>query len=192
MAAMKRILPVLALSALLLSACGTAPVATATAAPTPVPPTATPLPDTPVPATQIVSWIAYNDPAYGHSFEYPGSYQVTVVGDTYLEIGDKIVVEVWDMDPTAPLGDGPAVESSTDIQVSGYPARLLTGYIGSIGGYVPQQFRRIVVERNGIYFMVTLYALGLHASGGDVSQIVPLDPEDVPVFDGIVASMNIP
>ena len=95
-------------------------------------------------------------------------------------------------DPAAPRGDGAVIESTSDVQFSGYPAKLLTGYIGSVGGYMPQQFRKIVVERNGIFFVITLYALGLHVTDGDISQIAQLTTDDVSLFDNIVTSIQIP
>jgi len=67
-----------------------------------------------------------------------------------------------------------------------------TGYIGSVGGYIPQQFRKVVVERNGSYFVVTLYALGLHVTDGDLSKIAELAMVDISLFDNVTASMQIP
>lgn len=154
--------------------------------------TASPLPNTPISSPQMSSWNVYNNPKYGYSLSHPDFYTAVAVSDEYVEIGEKIVVAVWNMDPTAPLGDGPVIESTTDVQLSGYPAKLLTGYIGSVGGYIPQQIKRFVVERNNSYFVITLYALGLHTTEGDVSQIAQLNPEDVSLFDNMVTSMQIP
>jgi len=123
---------------------------------------------------------------------YPYTYNVTVVSDEYVEVGDKITVEVMSQNPTVPHGDGSVIESTSDIQFLGYPAKLLTGYIGSIGGYMPQQFIKIVVERKGNCFVVTLYALGLHINAGNISQIAQHTPDDVSLFDNIAASMQIP
>lgn len=149
-------------------------------------------PNTSVPLTEAVSQKVYDNAKYGYSLSYPGTFNVTVASDEYVEIGDKITVEVTSLDPTAARGDGAFIEGTSDIQFSGYPAKLLTGYIGSVGGYMPQQFKRIVVERNGNYFVVTLYALGLHVTDGDISQIAQLAPEDISIFDNITASMQIP
>ena len=132
----------------------------------------------------------YSNSKYGYSLDYPSYYSVSVISDEYVELGEKIVIEVWDRDPTAPYGDGPVIESITDVQLSsGYSAKLLTGYIGAVGGYIPQQFRRYIVKRNSFYFVVTLYALGLNVTEGNVSQIEELDHDDISPFDSIVSSM---
>ena len=146
----------------------------------------------PISSTQVSPWNIYNDQKYGYSIGYPDFYNVTIVNDEYVEIGDKIVVTVSNTDPSTLLGDGPAIDSVTDVQVGVYPAKLLTGYIGAVGGYIPQQIRRFVFERNGYYFVVTLYALGLHVTEGEFSQIAQLNPEDVSLFDNIVASLQFP
>lgn len=146
----------------------------------------------PISSTQVSPWNIYNDQKYGYSIGYPDFYNITIVNDEYVEIGDKIVVTVSNTDPSTLLGDGPAIDSVTDVQVGLYPAKLLTGYIGAVGGYIPQQIRRFVFERNGYYFVVTLYALGLHVTEGEFSQIAQLNPEDVSLFDNIVASLQFP
>ncbi len=159
---------------------------------TPSLPTTTPNPNTPAPLTQVSSQNVYNNSKYGYSLNYPNTYNVIVVSDEYVEIGGKITVEVMNLDPIAPRGDGSVIENISDVQLSGYPAKLLTGYVGSVGGYIPQQFKKIVVERNGNYFVVTLYALGLQVTDGDISQIAQLASDDVSLFDSMVASMRIP
>lgn len=155
-------------------------------------PAATPLPDSSIPLTQAPLQSTYSSSKYGYLLNYPNTYNIVVVSDEYVEIGEKITVEVMNVDPTAPRGDGAFIESTSEIQFSGHPAKLLTGYIGSVGGYIPQQFKRISVERNSNYFVITLYALGLHVTDGDISQIAQLAPEDVSLFDSIAASMQIP
>ncbi|MFN8410759.1 MAG: hypothetical protein U0Z26_00065 [Anaerolineales bacterium] len=176
---------ILTLLVIILSACNTSP---SSSTPQPTISIDSPATSTSVPASQTV----YNNQKYGYSLTYPDIYQITVVSDEYIEIGSKITVEVGTIDPTAPRGDGALIESTSAVQVSNYPATLLTGYIGSVGGNIPQQFNKIVVERNGEYFMVTLYALGLHVTDGDITQIAQLQPDDVSVFNNIVASMQIP
>ncbi|UCH59167.1 MAG: hypothetical protein JSV61_13235 [Anaerolineales bacterium] len=182
----------LILLALLLSACSSTATPISAQAQTPIAVTATFLPNTPTSIAQTSSQSTYTNSQYGYSLNYPSSYNVIAVSDEHVEIGDKIVINVWSVDPTSPWGDDPIIESTSDIQVSGYPAKLLTGYIGAVGGYVPQQYRKIIVERGGLYFIVTLYALGLHATEGDISQIAQLIPEDVSNFNAMVTTLQIP
>ncbi len=159
---------------------------------TPQPSITFPATNTSIPLPQTTLNNVYKNSKYGYSIGYPDTYNVTIVSDDYVEIGSKITVEVMTVDPTAPRGDGAVIENSSDMQFSGYPAKLLTGYIGSVGGYMPQQFKKIVVEQNGNYVVITLYALGLHVTDGDISQIAQLVPEDVSLFDTIAESMQIP
>ncbi|MBV6395152.1 MAG: hypothetical protein HFACDABA_00723 [Anaerolineales bacterium] len=135
-------------------------------------------------------WIAYESGRYGYGISFPQSLKVNVVSDEYVEVGDAIVIGVMTTDPAALRGDGPVFESSSNVQIGLYPARLLTGYIGAIGGHIPQQFRMYVFQRADYYLTVTLYALGLHIMDGDASQIAPLDPNDVARFDRIVESIR--
>ena len=159
---------------------------------TPQPLVASPATDASTSLPQTGMQNTYSNLKYGYSLKYPYTYNVTVVSDEYVEIGDKITVEVMSQNPTVPRGDGSVIESTSDIQFLGYPAKLVTGYIGSIGGYMPQQYNKIVVEQNGNYFVFTLYALGLHIDDGDISQITELTPDDVSLFDNIVASVQMP
>lgn len=168
-------------------ACGTQPRLTQATAPYP-----TSSSQTAIVSTQLSPWISYSNSKYGYSLSYPSIYTVKVISDEYVEIGEKMVMEVWDKDPTTALGDGPVVESATDVQLpAGYSAKLLTGYIGSIGGNIPQQFRRYVIKQNNHYFIATLYALGLHTTEGDISQIAQIDPNEIPLFDSVVTSIKI-
>lgn len=182
---MKKTVTILLL--IFLSACSNLPIFKARQ-----PPIIFPVANTPVSPLQTTVPGVYNNSKYGYSLTYPGEYSIVAVTDEFVEIGNKITVEVMSIDPTAPRGDGVVIESDADIQFSGYPAKSLTGYIGSVGGYMPQQFKQIIVERNGNYFVLTLYALGLHVTDGDVSQIAQLMPEDVALFDEIEESMQIP
>lgn len=174
----------------ILSACSKLPVPDLSQSPIVL--TVTPNSNTSVAPTQIISQSTYNSLKYGYSLNYPSTFNITIVSEEYVEIGDKITIEVTNIDPTAPRGDGAIIESTSDIQFSGYPAKLSTGYIGSVSGYIPQQFKKIIVERNDNYFVITLYALGLHVTNGDISQITQLTADDVSLFDNITASIRIP
>ncbi|MCX6060434.1 MAG: hypothetical protein NTW69_20100 [Chloroflexi bacterium] len=170
---------------LIFSACGIIPT------PTETPLTSTPVYNSPTPLPQISLGKTYTSPKYGYALDYPDIYSVTTVSDEYVEIGEKIVVTV---ELPTPSAGGPVLvtESTADLTVSDYSATLLTGHIDSIGGYIPQQFRRIVIKPIGPNIVITVYALGLYTTEGDISQIALLNPEDISLFDKIVTSFKFP
>jgi hypothetical protein len=178
------------LSTFISSACGTAATRTSQIQ-TSTPLTTTHSSNTPVLSTQLPLWHPFKNNKYGYSLDYPSIYNVIVVSDERVEVGDQIVVDVSNRDPATLHGDGPLIENIANVQISGYPAKLFTGYIGSVGGYTPQRIRRYIVKWNGTYFVITFYALGLHV-GGDVSQIAQFNPDDIILFDKLVASIKIP
>lgn len=140
------------------------------------------------------SWKTYTNSQYGYSLNVPEFLSIEIRSDEYVKIGDKIAVVVWNIDPTLPLGDKPIVETSTDVQLSSeYSAKLLAGYLGVVGGFIPQQYRSYIIERNGLYFVITLYAVGLYdaTEEDDLAQIGPLNPDDIPLFERIVKTMTL-
>jgi len=151
----------------------------------------TPTATLPLPPPPTSSVSVYQSQKYGYSFSYPSAMQLAIQSDEYFEVGDKIVVFVSEVNPMDMHGDGPVYESDTTVQPARYPARLLTGYIGSVGGNFPQQIRRYIFEHNGVFITFTLYGLGLHATEGDVSQIAPIYSEDQNIFDNIVKGLEL-
>jgi hypothetical protein len=62
----------------------------------------------------------------------------------------------------------------------------------SLEGYIPQQCRRIIVKPIGPNIIISLYALGLHATEGDISKIAQLNSEDISLFNEMVATLKFP
>ncbi|MBI5294262.1 MAG: hypothetical protein HY869_02220 [Chloroflexi bacterium] len=114
---------------IILAGCGNLPISNA-----PQSPIASPVINTSIPFPQTTLQNTYHNSKYGYSLNYPDTYNIVIVSDEFVEIGSKITIEVMNVDPTAPRGDGAVIENTSDIQFSGYPAKLLTGYIGSVGG----------------------------------------------------------
>ena len=190
---MKKIIPLQLLLLLTLACSFTWPLRPAEATATPNPPTVTPEPTATLiflPPAPTPSYSLYENQKYGFSFSHPDFWPLTVQSDEYVEIGDKVVIIIWTADPLSLPGDRPIYETVTDAQPGAYPGKLVTGYIGSIGGYIPQQIRMYVFEHNGYYIAFTLYALGLNATEGDVSQIAPIFSEEEKIFDNVVAGLQ--
>ena len=135
-------------------------------------------------------WTRYENPTYGYGISHPSSMMPNAQDDSFVELGNKIVIATSTTDPLSMPGGGTVYENTMDVQIGAYPAKLVTGYLGSIGGYIPQQIRMYVFERNGTYFAFTLYALGLNAAEGDPSQIAPISPEDVSRFDAMIQTVQ--
>jgi hypothetical protein len=138
----------------------------------------------------MASWLVYTNPTYNFSLNHPADYAEVAQNDDWVEIGPRLVVRVSTTDPTDLRGDGPIFETKEDVSYLRYPAKRYTGYIGAVGGYIPQQYRMYVFHENGVYVIVTLYALGLHATDGDLSQVVPMKPGDDALIDLVAASVE--
>lgn len=149
-----------------------------------------PIPPAPT-AQQTETWKTYSSPEYGFSIRYPAALEI-VPGENNasVNIGEQIQVRVSAADPLECRGDCPFVESSEAVTVAGLAATKVSGYIGSIGGNVPQRFLTYIFQQDGRYYIFTLYALGLKATGDDPSTIWPLSDSDVALFDRILATLR--
>ena len=88
---------------------------------------------------------------------------------------------IWPIHPTAPTLPPlpPASPTATLIVLPPPPSYSV---IGVIGRYIPQRIRMYV-----FYITGPLYALGLNATEGDVSQIKSIFFEEERTFDNLVA-----
>jgi hypothetical protein len=77
------------------------------------------------------------------------------------------------------------------VTVAGRQARLARGYIGSIGGNIPQHFMLYLVRSGSTYISLTLYAAGRNASLIDSSVILPLQEADIELFDRMVQTLEL-
>ncbi len=111
----------------------------------------------PTPDTNL---IAYNNAAFGYTFEYPANFPFD--GDTNspsLWIDRRINVMVLDKNPETPMGDAPVIESAEDTMIGVNNARYLKGYVGAVGGNTPQRYEAYVIQNNGRYYQFTAYEL---------------------------------
>ena len=95
---------------------------------------------------------------------------------------------IWPIHPTAPtLPPLPPASPTATLIVLPPPPTPSYSVIGVIGRYIPQRIRMYVFEHNGDYITGPLYALGLNATEGDVSQIKSIFFEEERTFDNLVA-----
>jgi hypothetical protein len=149
-----------------------------------------------VPAYGDVStWQTYTDAAYGFSLRYPAALTLDLGPETdgqrIIFVGDKIQVRLSPTDPLVCQGECPMLESTQPVTVAGRQARLARGYIGSIGGNIPQHFMLYLFDYGSAYISLTLYAASRNASLVDSSVILPLQGSDIELFDRMVQTLEL-
>jgi hypothetical protein len=160
-------------------------------------PTAAPAPNG---ITPPGSWVTYTNSAHGFSLRHPAGFDVppTDFNEWRGFIGDQVVFSVGEQDPYwlgcffEGVGDCPVME---DVELTrvGDPTRngiRISGYIGSIGGRIPQQYVTYVMREGGTYYAFTLYALGGDREVERVDVIWPLDEADVVVFERMMETLR--
>ena len=105
-------------------------------------------------------------------------------------VGERIEVRTSPVDPLVCRGDCPMIESNQPVTIAGRQARLVRGYLGSVGGNVPQQFMLYLIRSGRTYISLTLFAAGRHAAVGDPAVILPLQAADIELFDRIVGTLG--
>jgi hypothetical protein len=157
---------------------------------------------TPTPAVEGIptteAWTTYTNRVYRFSLRHPPKFDVPAsdFGDPRGFIGDKIVFSVGESNPywvgclSAALGDCPVMEAVETTLVAGQEATRIGGYIGAIGGNIPQQYITYIVLKDEVYYTFTLYALSRDSAEQAGGIIWPLGEEDVAVFEQIMETLE--
>jgi hypothetical protein len=146
---------------------------------------------TETPPTPTPAWATYTNEALGFSISHPPEFQVPDPASTepFGTLGEQIVFNVSDTSPLDCAGDCPVIEASEPAEIAGYGATKLTGYIGAIGGNIPQQYQTYVFGQAGRFYSFTLYALERSETpAGD--DIHLLQAEDVALFEEMLATLR--
>lgn len=146
---------------------------------------------TPAPTTSTDGWKTYSNSEYGFSINYPSQFEIVPAENTpTLYIGEQIHVWISDVNPLDCAGDCPFVENIEATTISGIKAMKITGYIGAVGGGVPQRYMRYIFQRNNRYYIFTLYALSFHATGNDPAAIYLLNENDIALFEQVLETFK--
>jgi hypothetical protein len=146
---------------------------------------------TPAPASPSDGQSTYSDPEYGFSISYPAHLELLRSENTpTLYVGEQVHVWISDANPLDCRGDCPVVESSTPTTIAGLDATKVEGYIGAIGGEIPQQYLRYILRHDNLYYSFTLWALGRDAKNECCSVIYPLDENDIALFEQILDTLT--
>ncbi len=108
----------------------------------------------------VSTWATYTDEAHGFSLRHPAALALEfgpqVDGYGIVFIGDKIQVRTSSVDPLVCQGECPIMESTEPVTLAGRDAYLVHGYIGSIGGNVPQHFMLYLIRSGSTYISLVL------------------------------------
>jgi hypothetical protein len=148
--------------------------------------------------TATDTWSTYTNSTYGFSLQHPPEFDVPAgnLGDPRGFIGDKIVFSVGESNPywvgclSEALGDCPVMEAVEKTHVAGRGATRISGYIGAVGGNIPQQYITYVVSKDEVYHVFTLYALSRASAEQAGGTIWPLSEEDIAVFERIMGTLR--
>ncbi len=139
-------------------------------------------------------WSTFENQDLGISFKHPKSWSVQEKPEDRFTFGEKFVLYYTEVEPFCLgeyKGDCPIVDTISELQLSGFPAKKLTGYIGAVGGNIPQEYVAYVIEYGQGYLVFVLYALGLDIEEAGNEGIWPLDTGDVELFEEIIASVML-
>jgi hypothetical protein len=138
----------------------------------------------------------------GHRFSlrHPPGFDVPPadLNEPRGSIGDQIVFSVAEQDPYwlgclfEGLGGCPVMEQIEWTRV-GDPTRnaiRISGFIGSIGGRIPQQYVTYLMREGGMYYTFTLYASGRDSEVERVDVIWPLGEADIVAFEQMMETLT--
>ena len=140
------------------------------------------------------TWELYADEDMGFRIRYPAELGLQPgeaaggYGATY--IGDKIRIQTSEDDPLVCQGECPMIESTEALRIAGRRAVLAQGYLGSIGGNVPQYFMAYVFPLGTGFASFSLYAESRYAEVKDPSVITPLRQDDIEVFERMMETLE--
>ncbi len=144
----------------------------------------------------ISTWKDYKDDVGNFEFKYPVSY--TLDNSRIIPILNRNIT--WrfnNMSVTECRGDCPVSEKVTHTTISGIQATKIEGYIGEVGGNIPQKFVDYeFVLNSGKYFVFSLQAAPLFPTTDETKtyfsqqKIIDLKDIDKKVFDQIVSTLK--
>jgi hypothetical protein len=77
------------------------------------------------------------------------------------------------------------------LQLGDYYATRISGYIGAIGGNIPQEYVTYVVEFGDRYYIFSLWAVEFDARASSQTDIWPLSSLEVERFDEMMQTLKI-
>lgn len=145
-------------------------------------------------------WKIYTDNQYGFSFKYPNDWQITQYGDPSSGklLNNQIDWFTSEFSIENCRGDCPVINSKQQINISGKITALkLDGWIGSVGGNIPETFRKFEIKypNTNKYLIITLWELkrGSPYTFANYSQErnpLLIDQKKLKLFDQILSTFK--
>ena len=140
------------------------------------------------------TWATYSDAEHGFSIKYPAALPLEAGepsnGYRVVFVGDQIRIQTSSRDPLVCQGECPLIENTEVVTIAGREARRVRGYIGSIGGNVPQYFMMYVFRLGDDFASFVLYAESRYAQVSDPSIITPLKEADIDLFERMMQTLE--
>jgi|PlaIllAssembly_1097288.scaffolds.fasta_scaffold45549_3 hypothetical protein len=138
-----------------------------------------------------LEWKTYTNSKYGFSINFPAYLEINLgENDNSLYIGEQIYVWISDINPLECRGDCPLVENTEPASVAGLEATKVTGYIGAVGGMIPQRYLQYILKHDNRYYSFTLSALRRDANHECCSVIWPLKENDIALFEQLLRTLS--
>ena len=145
-----------------------------------------------------VSWNLFQDPAERISFLYPPPLHLLPadLADSW-HLGSRIRIEVLSFDQSwiscfyQSLSNCPFVESDRSVDINGQEVRRIEGYIGAVGGNIPQEFLSYIFNLGDDALVLTIYALPFGIQPSDPAIIWPLEGMELELFERIIDSTQL-
>jgi hypothetical protein len=159
---------------------------------------ATPSPIPTATADPTASWKTYVDTKYGFELKYPPTYSLgNYAGpSTPVLLNSKIEWQITDVSTALCKGDCAVVNSKEDVSVGDYQATKFSGWVGSIGGEIPQSYIKYEIQNPTTkkYFGITLWELDRTVAAQ--KEFSPtrtpgtITPENQTTFDQILSTFK--
>ena len=153
-------------------------------------PQPTPIPTSSSTPDETADWKTYTNSRYSFSIKHPDSFTQPMVDNDYGLIGEKIYFAVSKLNPLDCKGDCPLIENDEEVTIAGTKATKMAGYIGEVGGSIPQHFVEYVFSKNGQYISFTLYARDQKDFTRSPNGIWEIEKADMVQFDQILSTFK--
>jgi hypothetical protein len=159
----------------------------------------------PEPSAQVViptpdvtaNWKTYEDTKNKFSIRYPESYSLESGSATQtVYINKNIELSISTVSTSDCRGDCPVVESAKDVQIDNISAKKMEGYLGEIGGNIPQRFVIYEINSQNKYIKFNLQAVPLKLTPIEYKKyfipgkILEINADDKVVFDQILSTFK--